>query len=118
MRADLRNILAETPDIVVKQGVFVIEVRPNGINKGEIARELINRYQNVGFALAAGDEGTDEDMFAALHSALVDGKISEASTWSIFVNGVYGLRSCARSMVGGISDFIEVLGDLAGVTTD
>lgn len=112
MRTELGIVLANTPDIGVKQGVFVIEVRPNGVDKGAIARDLIARYKNVGFALAAGDEGTDEDMFAALHSAIAKGILSEETTWSVFVNGVYGLRSCARAMVSDVSDFINVLNSL------
>lgn len=59
-----------------------VEVRPTFINKGEIVKRLINRYHNPGkaasdgdkhagrieFALCAGDDATDEDMFRALNA--------------------------------------------------
>lgn len=119
MRAELDALLETTPEIVVKQGVFVIEVRPAGVHKGEIAKELIAQHAadgNIGFAFVAGDEGTDEDMFVALHTTIEGGQVPADHAWSVFVNGVYGLRSCARYMVSGIPDLISVLGELAGVT--
>jgi trehalose 6-phosphate synthase/phosphatase len=115
LQADLQSLLASVPRIVIKQGVYVIEVRPVGVDKGEIAKGLIARYPRIGFSLAAGDEGTDEDMFAALHTNIEDGRLPGESVWTLFVNGIYGLRSCAKYMVGGVPDAIGVLAELAGV---
>lgn len=45
-----------------------IEVRPSGINKGTIVKELLERHchDNVEFVLCMGDDTTDEDMFQQL----------------------------------------------------
>ena len=51
-----------------------LEVRPTFINKGEIAKRLVESYgQEIGeppeFALCLGDDFTDEDMFRALNAS-------------------------------------------------
>lgn len=51
-----------------------LEVRPTFINKGEIAKRLVNDYgKEVGeppeFSLCLGDDFTDEDMFRALNAS-------------------------------------------------
>lgn len=51
-----------------------LEVRPTFINKGEIAKKLVNSYgSEVGqppeFVLCLGDDFTDEDMFRALNGS-------------------------------------------------
>jgi trehalose 6-phosphate synthase/phosphatase len=51
-----------------------LEVRPTFINKGEIAKRLVNEYgQEDGdapeFVLCLGDDFTDEDMFRALNGS-------------------------------------------------
>ena len=70
-------------DVEVMEGKANVEVRPTFINKGEIAKRLIARYHNpegvatpetpnpgrVEFALCAGDDTTDEDMFRSLNGA-------------------------------------------------
>lgn len=56
------------------QGKANLEVRPTFINKGEIAKRLVESYgKEVGeppeFTLCLGDDFTDEDMFRALNSS-------------------------------------------------
>ena len=48
-----------------------LEVRPKFVNKGEIAKRLVQQYGGAGpggpdFVLCMGDDFTDEDMFRAL----------------------------------------------------
>jgi len=45
-----------------------VEVRPSGINKGIVVKELLDRHchDNVDFVLCIGDDTTDEDMFQQL----------------------------------------------------
>jgi len=111
-------MLLSTPDIVVKEGSYVVEVRPAGTNKGGIASQLIDHYgggNNIGFALAVGNEGTDEDMFAALHACTAAGKLRPSDVWTVFVDGPEQLESAARHMVSGIPELVDVLGRLASV---
>jgi len=50
----------------VLHGSKVIEVRPQGFDKGRAFRVLQERLGPFDFVLAAGDDRTDEDMFGAL----------------------------------------------------
>lgn len=73
------NVASEW-DVEVMPGKANIEVRPTFINKGEIAKRLIQTYHNpspsytgefpgpVEFALCMGDDFTDEDMFRSLNA--------------------------------------------------
>jgi trehalose 6-phosphate synthase/phosphatase len=48
------------------EGDKVIEIRPRGVNKGTVMPELMRVRIPGGLVLAAGDDRTDEDLFAAL----------------------------------------------------
>ncbi|HEY0965570.1 MAG TPA: bifunctional alpha,alpha-trehalose-phosphate synthase (UDP-forming)/trehalose-phosphatase [Candidatus Saccharimonadales bacterium] len=52
-------------DISVDEGHNIIEVKPKMVNKGAAVRELMRRYP-ADFVFCAGDDYTDEDMFAVL----------------------------------------------------
>ena len=56
------------------QGKANLEVRPTSLNKGEIAKRLVEEYgheigQPPEFTLCLGDDFTDEDMFRALNAS-------------------------------------------------
>lgn len=62
-------------DVEVMEGKANLEVRPTFINKGEIAKRLVNEYQGssdkgnkLEFVYCLGDDFTDEDMFRALNT--------------------------------------------------
>lgn len=63
-----QSIVTKFP-VEVLTGKANLEVRPKNINKGEIVKNLVERY-NAGsppeFILCAGDDKTDEDMFKML----------------------------------------------------
>ncbi|KUI71930.1 Trehalose-phosphatase [Cytospora mali] len=80
---ELEATVARRWDVDVMPGKANIEVRPTFINKGEIAKRLVNSYKsdishipgnppeegdgNVEFVLCMGDDFTDEDMFRSLN---------------------------------------------------
>jgi trehalose 6-phosphate synthase/phosphatase len=60
-------------------GNRVIEIRKIGIDKGTVARQLVERYP-YDFVLAIGDDKTDEDMFLQLHEDAFTVKIGPGQT--------------------------------------
>lgn len=84
-QAELESTVTQKWDVDVMTGKANLEVRPTFINKGEIAKRLVNSYSNpegsgvpgeitvgaesgkLGFVLCMGDDFTDEDMFRALN---------------------------------------------------
>lgn len=67
----LEQTVAKKWDVEVMTGKANLEVRPKFINKGEIAKKLVQSYgEGAGnepeFVLCMGDDFTDEDMFRAL----------------------------------------------------
>ena len=66
---ELRLLLFELLSNVAVQviaGDKVVEVRPQGIDKGAIARRVLASSSQPVLAVAMGDDQTDEDLFAAL----------------------------------------------------
>lgn len=71
---ELEKTIAKEHDIEVMTGKANLEVRPTFVNKGEIAKKLVNAYgsevgQPPAFVLCLGDDFTDEDMFRALNGS-------------------------------------------------
>jgi trehalose 6-phosphate synthase/phosphatase len=71
---ELERTVGKKWDVEVMQGKANLEVRPTFINKGEIAKRLVDDYgHEVGqppeFTLCLGDDFTDEDMFRALNGS-------------------------------------------------
>ncbi|KXJ90132.1 family 20 glycosyltransferase [Microdochium bolleyi] len=72
--------VAKRWEVEVMEGKANLEVRPTFINKGEIAKRLVNEMQGssdkdgqLEFVYCLGDDFTDEDMFRALNT--VSGKL-------------------------------------------
>lgn len=87
---ELDSTVGRKWDVEVMTGKANLEVRPTFINKGEIAKRLVNMYNaelreaasksedappnKVDFVLCMGDDFTDEDMFRALNGMLEPSK--------------------------------------------
>ncbi|MCA1612668.1 MAG: bifunctional alpha,alpha-trehalose-phosphate synthase (UDP-forming)/trehalose-phosphatase [Acidobacteria bacterium] len=71
---DLEGMLADTPLRAVR-GQKSVEVRPMWADKGEVMNRLTRECPAPAFLLAAGDDKTDEDLFARL----------PATAWTIHV---------------------------------
>ncbi|KAL4924670.1 putative alpha,alpha-trehalose-phosphate synthase subunit Tps2 [Aspergillus undulatus] len=68
-RKQLEEHVSKTWDVEVMAGKANLEVRPRFVNKGFIAKRLVDAYDNgkvPEFILCSGDDFTDEDMFRAL----------------------------------------------------
>ncbi|HYP13719.1 MAG TPA: bifunctional alpha,alpha-trehalose-phosphate synthase (UDP-forming)/trehalose-phosphatase [Bryobacteraceae bacterium] len=65
LTAMLDGMLAET-ELRAYRGNKIVEVKPLSANKGAFASTFLQSYGEVGFMLAAGDDRTDEDLFASL----------------------------------------------------
>ncbi|TKA30395.1 hypothetical protein B0A50_02622 [Salinomyces thailandicus] len=73
----LEQTVAKNYDVEVMPGKANLEVRPRFVNKGEIAKKLVENYgEGYGvapdFVLCLGDDFTDEDMFRSLNSSKLD----------------------------------------------
>jgi trehalose 6-phosphate synthase/phosphatase len=75
---NLHHLLRNTP-LQIIDGNKVIEVRMSGVDKGTVARRLLEE-QEYDFILAVGDDKTDEDMFRALADKAVTIKIGTGNT--------------------------------------
>ncbi len=73
----LNEAFAKSPLEVVR-GHKVIEVRPLGVNKGRALKTVMQRFGELDFIFAAGDDRTDEDLFATLPVSAYAVKIGRA----------------------------------------
>ncbi|MET0343659.1 MAG: bifunctional alpha,alpha-trehalose-phosphate synthase (UDP-forming)/trehalose-phosphatase [Polyangiales bacterium] len=64
LRAELNNALG--PNAEILEGHKVLEVRLRGVNKGSVINRVLEHAPRDTALFAAGDDRTDEDMFAAL----------------------------------------------------
>ena len=70
---ELRDWLASVlpPEVEILRGSMVIEARLRGIHKGVVAEERLGALEPGTAILAAGDDRTDEDLFAALPASAI-----------------------------------------------
>ncbi|KAK1577422.1 hypothetical protein Q3G72_021634 [Acer saccharum] len=68
----LESVLANEP-VSVKSGQHIVEVKPQGVNKGLVAEHILATMTQKGmlpdFFLCIGDDRSDEDMFEVVMSA-------------------------------------------------
>ncbi|HEV2880833.1 MAG TPA: bifunctional alpha,alpha-trehalose-phosphate synthase (UDP-forming)/trehalose-phosphatase [Pyrinomonadaceae bacterium] len=64
--SNLEQMLADT-ELRAYRGQKTVEVKPGWANKGEVLARLSQSAPRAEFCLAAGDDRTDEDLFARLH---------------------------------------------------
>lgn len=76
-----RQLIPELPDLGLQAvpGRKILEVRVAGVNKGLAAKRWLEK-QKWDFIFAAGDDTTDEDLFAALPENAVSIKIGAGAT--------------------------------------
>jgi trehalose 6-phosphate synthase/phosphatase len=63
--SNLEQMLADT-ELRAYRGQKIVEVKPGWANKGEVLARLSESAPRAEFCLAAGDDRTDEDLFARL----------------------------------------------------
>jgi trehalose 6-phosphate synthase/phosphatase len=84
LRALLEESLADSP-LEVLPGKKVVEVRPRGISKGEVARHVLSMRRDPAPVVAIGDDETDEDLFAALPGSALTIAVGTGPTRARFV---------------------------------
>ncbi|RYO96168.1 hypothetical protein DL763_003369 [Monosporascus cannonballus] len=126
-------------DVDVMKGKANLEVRPTFINKGEIAKRLVDEYSStdnpdpnttgagksrlsqdeqtrdskLGFVLCLGDDFTDEDMFRALNN-LSGEQVKRDQIFTVTV-GSSNKLTLAKWHLLEPEDVVEIAGLLAGV---
>jgi trehalose 6-phosphate synthase/phosphatase len=96
---DLEQMLAATPLRTVR-GQKTVEVKLMWANKGEVLNRLTREAPAPDFLLAAGDDATDEDLFARM----------PADAWTIHVGEN---QTRARYRLPGPEQFCRLLDELA-----
>ncbi|MFC2175574.1 bifunctional alpha,alpha-trehalose-phosphate synthase (UDP-forming)/trehalose-phosphatase [Bacteroidota bacterium] len=77
------NHFMEQQHLQVLHGNHVVEVKPNAVNKGIIARNLHQRLK-PDFAIALGDDRTDEDTFEMLPKSAYTIKVGSGASLARF----------------------------------
>eukprot|EP01132_Coremiostelium_polycephalum_P002771 gene2771-3445_t len=105
--AQLHAVANKFPlDILV--GKKAIEVKPIGINKGEIVKTILHKCDTADFILCIGDDKTDEDMFKAL--------IDSEKSITIKVTSDKKESTKAKSTIEDCKDVINLLSRLSELT--
>ncbi|KAF2195314.1 glycosyltransferase family 20 protein [Zopfia rhizophila CBS 207.26] len=110
----LDRTVAKKFDVEVMAGKANLEVRPRFVNKGEIAKRLIQKYGNGArdtpeFVLCLGDDFTDEDMFRSLRQS----RLPPDHVFSVTV-GASAKQTLASWHLVEPSDVISVISLLNG----
>ncbi len=92
----LEQLLAET-ELRALHGNKIVEVKPVWVNKGEVLKRLAHVAPEPDFLLAAGDDRTDEDLFACMPE----------DAWSMHIGDQ---DSRARFCLGNPKDLRQLLG--------
>ncbi|KAI6698171.1 hypothetical protein NL676_018290 [Syzygium grande] len=106
----LESVLTNKP-VVVKRGQHIVEVKPQGVNKGTVVENLISTMRSRGkspdFLLCIGDDLSDEDMFETI--ARLVSKPSLSSTAEVFTCTIGQKPSMAKYYLDGTSKVIKLL---------
>jgi trehalose 6-phosphate synthase/phosphatase len=98
LRAELSEALG--PNAELLEGHKVLEVRLRGVHKGTVVGRIMERAPKGTLLLAAGDDRTDEDLFAALPPDALSIRIGPGSTNARFRVGTpWDLRRLLATLV-------------------
>ena len=100
LRHELRELTADT-DLVVHNGNKIIEIKPSSIDKGNVAQRLAKEFP-ADFVFAAGDDYTDEAMFAALGEDAITLKVGSGDT-------------SARHRVSRLERLLEIIASMSKI---
>ncbi|XAR54789.1 Alpha,alpha-trehalose-phosphate synthase (UDP-forming) [Bertholletia excelsa] len=111
----LESVLANEP-VSVKGGPHIVEVKPQGVNKGLVAERLLVTMQEKSmlpdFVLCIGDDRSDEDMFEVIMSAMAGSSLSPVA--EVFACTVGQKPSKAKYY---LEDSVEILRMLQGLAS-
>ncbi|MGK0186912.1 MAG: trehalose 6-phosphate synthase/phosphatase [Verrucomicrobiales bacterium] len=100
--AELTDVTASMP-VSVHHGNMIVEVASQLVNKGIAVKQLINKWQPK-VAFAAGDDKTDETMFA------LEPELDDVDFITVNV-GKSSTRAQRRTDINGLRAFLESLRD-------
>ncbi|CAN0924033.1 Probable alpha,alpha-trehalose-phosphate synthase [UDP-forming] 10 [Linum grandiflorum] len=110
----LENVLANEP-VVVERGHHIVEVKPQGVNKGVVAEKVLNTMAEHGnpadFVMCIGDDRSDEDMFESILNRI--SSPSFPTVPEIFVCTVGQKPSKAKYFLDDAADVVKLLQGLA-----
>ncbi|KAJ4899992.1 hypothetical protein Rs2_13943 [Raphanus sativus] len=110
----LESVLTNDP-VSVKTGQQLVEVKPQGVNKGLVAERLLTTMQEQGklldFILCVGDDRSDEDMFEVIMGAKDGPALSPVA--EIFACTVGQKPSKAKYYLDDTAEIIRMLEGLS-----
>lgn len=110
----LESVLANEP-VSVKSGQHIVEVKPQGVNKGLVAEHLLVTMKQKGalpdFVLCIGDDRSDEDMFEVIMSARNGPSLSPVA--EVFACTVGQKPSRAKYYLEDTTEILRMLQGLA-----
>ncbi|KAH7387975.1 hypothetical protein KP509_16G051500 [Ceratopteris richardii] len=113
----LESVLANEP-VTVKSGQYIVEVKPQGVNKGVVAEKLLTYMAAEGsppdFVLCCGDDRSDEDMFESIANAMAEPP--QIPMAEVFACTVGRKPSKAKYYLDDTGEVIKMLENLASVT--
>uniref|UniRef100_A0A7N0TGG8 alpha,alpha-trehalose-phosphate synthase (UDP-forming) n=1 Tax=Kalanchoe fedtschenkoi TaxID=63787 RepID=A0A7N0TGG8_KALFE len=113
----LESVLANEP-VTVKSGQNCVEVKPQGVSKGLVAKRLLSVMQGrqvlPDFILCIGDDRSDEDMFEAISSSTSGPLLSP--TAEVFACTVGRKPSKAKYYVDDTTEIARLIQELAAVS--
>ncbi|KAF5938722.1 hypothetical protein HYC85_022981 [Camellia sinensis] len=113
----LESVLANEP-VSVKSGQHIVEVKPQGVNKGLVAERLLVTMRQKGmlpdFVLCVGDDRSDEDMFEVILSAMAGPSLSPVA--EVFACTVGQKPSKAKYYLEDTTEILRMLQGLAAAS--
>ncbi|KAF8040143.1 hypothetical protein BT93_B2386 [Corymbia citriodora subsp. variegata] len=113
----LESVLANEP-VTVKSGQNTVEVKPQGVSKGIVAKRLLSAMQERGmtpdFVLCIGDDRSDEDMFEVITSSVANSSI--APNAEVFACTVCRKPSKAKYYLDDTAEIVRLMQGLASVS--
>ncbi|XP_052211430.1 alpha,alpha-trehalose-phosphate synthase [UDP-forming] 5 isoform X1 [Diospyros lotus] len=113
----LESVLANEP-VSVKSGQHIVEVKPQGVNKGLVAECLLHTMRQKGmlpdFVLCIGDDRSDEDMFEVIRTAMAGPALSPVA--EVFACTVGQKPSKAKYYLEDSTEILRMLQGLAAAS--
>lgn len=113
----LESVLTNEP-VTVKSGQNIVEVKPQGVSKGLVAKRLLSTMQEreitPDFVLCIGDDRSDEDMFEVITSSI--GGPSIAPNAEVFACTVGNKPSKAKYYLDDAVEIVRLMKGLASVS--
>ncbi|KAK1552208.1 hypothetical protein Q3G72_012381 [Acer saccharum] len=112
----LESVLTNEP-VTVKSGQNLVEVKPQGVSKGVVAKRLLSTMQERGmspdFVLCIGDDRSDEDMFEVISSSMTGPTIAPSA--EVFACTVGKKPSKAKYYLDDTVEIVRLMQGLASV---